>query len=66
MPDARLRRYLAGVLGCPRWQGKTWNELKDALLPDGDAELAAFFMLEDARVAHVQTLLGDAARLDAD
>lgn len=66
VPDARLRRYLAGYLGRPRWQGKTWADIKDAPLPDGGAALDAFFALEAARIAHIQALLDDAARLDAD
>ena len=67
VPDAPLRRYLAGCLSRPQWQGQTWDGLKSAVrLPDGDAALAAFFALEAERIAHVESLLAAAARLDED
>lgn len=64
--DAPLRRYLAGYLSRPQWQGQTWDGLKSAVhILDGDAALAAFFALEAERIAYIDSLVEEAARLDA-
>jgi len=63
--DDGLRRYLFGLLKRPRWQGKTWDEIKDrVLVPEDAAALAAFFAAEAQKIAHICALLDESERLD--
>lgn len=65
VPDAQLRRYLAGFLSRPQWQGQQWDGLKSAVhIPDGDDALTAFFALEAQRITHIENLLDAVTRLD--
>lgn len=66
VPDDDIRRYLLGYLSRPRWQGKTWNDLKNqALVPVSRADLDRFFTSVATRTAYIQTLLDAVANLDA-
>jgi type I restriction enzyme M protein len=67
VPDERLRRYLLGYLRSPRWQGKSWDEIKSsALLPEGADALEAFFAAEAQRQRRILLLLDDIHRIDAE
>ncbi len=67
VPDDARRRYLRGYLGQPQWRGKTWDDLKNqALVPADTAALATFFAAEAEQIAHIQALLNDVARIDAE
>jgi len=66
VPNNDLRRYLQGYLSRPQWQNQTYDAIKNqAMLPEDDDALAAFFAAEAERIARIQTLLADAAALDA-
>ncbi len=66
VPDADIRRYLQGYLSRPRWQGKTWDDLKNqALVPVSRTDLDSFFAAEAAQIEHIQELLDAVAHLDA-
>jgi len=65
VPDADIRRYLQGYLSRPRWQGKTWDDLKNqALVPVSRTDLDSFFAAEAAQIEHIQELLDAVAHLD--
>ncbi len=67
VPDENIRRYLLGYLKCPRWQGKTWDEIKNnALIPaDADA-LQVFFAAEAQKQQRIVTILDEIRRVDAE
>ena len=66
VPNDDLRRYLQGYLSRPQWQNQTYDAIKNqAVLPEDDDALAAFFAAEAERLARIQILLADAAAHDA-
>jgi type I restriction enzyme M protein len=63
--DENWHRYLLNYLQDPRWQGKTWDELKDrVLLPDGDDALQELFVLEQQRRERILEILGEIQQID--
>ena len=66
VPDAGLRRYLVGALGGPQWRGRTWDEVKNALLaPETPDARQTFFAAEAAKRAEIEAGLAEIARRDA-
>lgn len=67
VPDDNIRRYLLGYLKTPKWQGKTWDEIKNqAQIPEEETDLNAFFALENQKRQTIQTLLDEVAQIDAE
>lgn len=67
VPDENVRRYLLGYLSRPQWRGKSWDEFKNqALIPEDDTALAAFFAAEAQKMSAIVTLLADIKRIDAE
>ena len=67
VPDENVRRYLLGYLSRPQWRGKSWDEFKnEALIPEDDGALAAFFAAEAQKMSTIVTLLADIKRIDAE
>jgi type I restriction enzyme M protein len=65
--DNDLRRYLLVYLKLPRWQKRTWDEIKNiALIPAEASDLDIYFNAEQQRRDEIQNLLDQAARIDAE
>ncbi len=65
VPDDHVRKYLYGYLRSPRWQGKTWDELKSiALIPEDPTALKAFFDTVSLKKTHIMTLLDEIKQID--
>ncbi len=63
--DEEVRRYLYGYLRRPRWQGKTWDDLKNAaLIPKDSLSLKTFFAAETRKIQEIASLLDEIRRLD--
>jgi type I restriction-modification system DNA methylase subunit len=64
VPDDNVRHYLLGYFKRPKWQGKTWDEIKNnALIPE-DAVLNTFFAAEAQKMGYITALLSDIKRID--
>ncbi|MBV9688758.1 MAG: N-6 DNA methylase [Ktedonobacteraceae bacterium] len=67
VPDEHIRRYLLGYLKRPRWQGKTWDDIKNnALIPADTDALQVFFTAEAQKQHHIVTILDEIRRIDAE
>lgn len=67
VPEEEVRRYLLRYLGCPRWRGKTWDEIRNtALIPEDAASLSLLFAAETQKIETIQTLLDEIKRIDAE
>ncbi|HZS75294.1 MAG TPA: N-6 DNA methylase [Ktedonobacteraceae bacterium] len=65
VPDEQARRYLLHYLADPRWQGRTWDEIKNnALIPEDHEALQALFTLEAQKRQRILTLLEEIKRID--
>ncbi|MHB8598832.1 MAG: N-6 DNA methylase [Ktedonobacteraceae bacterium] len=64
-PDDDVRHYLYGYLKRPHWQGKTWDDMKNAaLIPEDADSLKTFFALEAQKIHDITTLLNDIKQID--
>lgn len=67
VPDDNMRRYLQMYLSSPRWQGKTWDEIKNsALVPEEAQALQTLFALEEKKKQGILTLLDEIKQIDAE
>jgi hypothetical protein len=67
VPSDDVRRYLQTYLSNPRWQGKTWDEIKNsALVPEDAQALQALFALEANKKQHIMTLLDEIKQIDTE
>lgn len=65
--DSDVRRYLLNYLRSPRWQGKTWDEIKNvALIPEDPQALRQLFAAETQQRQHILTLLEEIQHIDAE
>lgn len=65
--DEAFRTYLLGYLRHPRWQGKTWDDLKSSVFVPEDADaLQALFVLEEQKKHHLLALLAESKQIDAE
>ena len=63
--DDAVRRYLYGSLKHPRWQGKTWDDMKHTVLVAEDTDsLKTFFALREQKIRAITTLLNDIKQID--
>ncbi|HVB26193.1 MAG TPA: N-6 DNA methylase [Ktedonobacteraceae bacterium] len=63
--DDDVRRYLYGYLKRSHWQGKTWDDMKNAaLIPEDAGSLSTFFALEAQKIRDITTLLNDIKQID--
>ncbi len=67
VPDENIRHYLHNYLSRPQWRGKTWDDIKStALIPEGSDALKTLFAAEAHQISHIQTLLDEIKRIDAE